>query len=95
MPIFTENRIPDSSTADYAIGQSHIKYLDRYFKFPIFLLKNNIIKEKTSPHLYLLDSNFSKISICSIRMSTFLTLQIYRKTQKNAAKFFLWRDYYF
>ena len=38
--IFTENRIPDLSTADYAIGQSHIKYLDRYFKFPIFLWKN-------------------------------------------------------
>ena len=38
--IFTENRIPDLSTADYAIGHSHIKYLDRYFKFPLFLWKN-------------------------------------------------------
>ena len=25
------------SEADYAIGQAHINYLDRYFKFPIFL----------------------------------------------------------
>jgi len=35
--IFTENKIPDLNEADYAIGQSHINYLDRYFKFPIFL----------------------------------------------------------
>ena len=35
--IFTENKIPDFNEADYAIGQSHINYLDRYFKFPIFL----------------------------------------------------------
>jgi hypothetical protein len=39
--IFTENRIPDLSTADYAIGHSHITYLDRYFKFPLFLWRNN------------------------------------------------------
>lgn len=35
--IFTENKIPDLNEADYAIGHSHINYLDRYFKFPIFL----------------------------------------------------------
>ena len=35
--IFTENKIPDLSEVDYAIGQAHINYLDRYFKFPIFL----------------------------------------------------------
>ena len=34
--IFTENQIPDLSEVDYAIGQAHINYLDRYFKFPIF-----------------------------------------------------------
>ena len=38
--IFTENKIPDLSEADYAIGQAHINYLDRYFKFPIFLWYN-------------------------------------------------------
>ena len=38
--IFTENKIPDLSEADYAIGQAHINYLDRYFKFPIFLWRN-------------------------------------------------------
>ena len=38
--IFTENKIPDLSKVDYAIGQAHINYLDRYFKFPIFLWWN-------------------------------------------------------
>ena len=38
--IFTENKIPDLSEVDYAIGQAHINYLDRYFKFPIFLWRN-------------------------------------------------------
>ena len=35
--IFTENKIPDLNEADYAIGQAHINYLDRYFKFPTFI----------------------------------------------------------
>ena len=34
---FTENQIPDFNTIDYAIGQSHILFLDRYFKRPYFL----------------------------------------------------------
>ena len=38
--IFTENKIPDLNEVDYAIGQAHINYLDRYFKFPIFLWNN-------------------------------------------------------
>lgn len=38
--IFTENIIPDFDEADYAIGHPHINYLDRYFKFPIFLWLN-------------------------------------------------------
>ena len=38
--IFTENKIPDLSDVDYAIGHAHINYLDRYFKFPIFLWCN-------------------------------------------------------
>ena len=35
--IFTENKIPDLNEADYAIGQAHINYLDRFFKYPVFL----------------------------------------------------------
>lgn len=38
--IFTENRIPDLNEVDYAFGQAHINYLDRYFKIPVFLWCN-------------------------------------------------------
>ena len=31
--IFTENKIPDLNEADYAMGQCHLNYLDRYFKY--------------------------------------------------------------
>ena len=34
---FTENQIPDFNIIDYAIGQSHIIFLDRYFKRSYFL----------------------------------------------------------
>ncbi len=34
---FSENQIPDFNTANYAVSQYHIHYLDRYFKFPYFL----------------------------------------------------------
>ena len=44
--IFTENQIPNLNEADYAIGHAHIIYLDRYFKFPLFLWNNiNSIKK--------------------------------------------------
>ena len=43
--VFTENKIPDFEEADYAIGQAHINYLDRYFKFPIFLWRIKNLKK--------------------------------------------------
>jgi hypothetical protein len=33
---FTENQIPDFNIIDYAVGHSHIMFLDRYFKRPYF-----------------------------------------------------------
>lgn len=38
--LYTENKIPDFSIADYAMAQAHINYMDRYFKYPSFLWKN-------------------------------------------------------
>ena len=43
---FTENQLPDFSKADYCIGNSHINYLDRYFRMPIYFL-NRISQIKT------------------------------------------------
>ena len=34
---FTENQIPDFNIIDYAVGHSHIMFLDRYFKRPYFI----------------------------------------------------------
>ena len=34
---YTENNIPDFNVADYAIGQTHINYLDRYLRIPYLL----------------------------------------------------------
>ena len=31
---YTENQLPDFNTIDYAIGEAHINYLDRYLKIP-------------------------------------------------------------
>ena len=35
--VLTENIIPNLNEVDYALGQSHISYLDRYFKYSIFI----------------------------------------------------------
>ena len=38
--IYTENVMPDLNYADYALGHYHINYLDRYFKYSVFLWMN-------------------------------------------------------
>ena len=35
--IYTENQLPDFNNADYALGESHITYLDRYIREPSLL----------------------------------------------------------
>ena len=45
---FTENQLPDFSKADYCIGNSHIIYLDRYFKMPFYYINSiNLLKNDT------------------------------------------------
>ena len=39
--VYSENCIPDLHFADYAIGQAHIMYLNRYFKYPVFITELN------------------------------------------------------
>ena len=44
---FTENQLPDFRKADYCIGNSHIIYLDRYFKLPVYFINNlNLLKNE-------------------------------------------------
>ena len=44
--IYTENVMPDLNLADYSIGHYHIIYLDRYFKYSVFLWTNFIDIDK-------------------------------------------------
>ena len=46
--IYTENIMPDINYADYVFGHYHINYLDRYFKYSVFLWENfnNIDKKR-------------------------------------------------
>ena len=54
LAFFTENQIPDLDFADYAVGLSHISYLDRFFTFPYFIY-----------HLYINNINFKNITLAS------------------------------
>ena len=37
---YTENQIPDFNIADYAVGQAHISFLDRYLRLPYLSILN-------------------------------------------------------
>ena len=43
---YSENYLPDLNHADYALSQAHIMYLDRFFKFPVFIPVLNKINNK-------------------------------------------------
>ena len=47
----TENIIPDINNADYIIGQYHINYLDRYFKYSCFFGKISALLNKKEKKL--------------------------------------------
>ena len=47
----SENIIPDFNEADYAISQANINYLDRYFKYPIFIYYLAKIKNKNFDYI--------------------------------------------
>jgi len=38
--VLTENIIPNLNEVDYALWHAHINYLDRYFKYSIFIWNN-------------------------------------------------------
>ena len=41
---YSENIIPDFNEADYALSQAHLTYFDRYFKYPSFIWRLNILR---------------------------------------------------
>jgi hypothetical protein len=79
---FTENQLPDFSKADYCIGNSHINYLDRYFRMPIYFLnrisriKNEAIEEIRTRIL----SNPNRTKFCAALISNGITTDGFRLT---------------
>lgn len=64
--IFTENKIPDLSEFDYALGQCHLNYLDRYFKYlNLIYLNYKIIDEKRREFL----KNINRTQFCAAVIS--------------------------
>ncbi len=83
--IYTENIFPDLNYADYIIGHYHINYLDRYFKYSIFLWQNirEIIKRRNEIINNPIRNKFcaAVISNCraTFRMSFIKELNKYKK----------------
>ena len=72
---FTENIIPDLDEVDYAIGHSHINYLDRYFQYPLLLRTNYKIIEKNRNEV--LNNPFRK-KFCSAVISNYYSTDSFR-----------------
>lgn len=67
--LFTENQITDFNIADYSIGQSHINYLDRAFKFPFYFhFKQDNYKELNDIRKFVL-KNSTRKRFCSAVIS--------------------------
>jgi hypothetical protein len=64
--IYTENIMPDINNADYIIGHYHINYLDRYFKYSIFLWH---ITEKFDKIRKEAIKNYNKKKFCAALIS--------------------------
>ena len=83
--IYTENVMPDINYADYVIGHYHINYLDRYFKYSIFLWQNfkNIDKKRKNIFNYPIRKKFcaAVISNCfaQFRLKFIEKLSKYKK----------------
>ena len=73
---FTENQIPDFKIADYAVAQSHINYLDRYFLRPKFInrAKNNYFQNVKNKIL----NSTIKTKFCAAVISNYLFTDFFR-----------------
>jgi len=46
-----ENQRPDFNICDYAIGFDHIQFEDRYMRFPLYFLYEDILEKATTKHI--------------------------------------------
>ena len=66
---YSENYIPDFSETDYALGQAHLIYLDRYFKYPSFIDQLNYFRNDKVENIALFTKNLTKTKFCAAVIS--------------------------
>ena len=66
---YSENIIPDFSEADYSISQSHIIYLDRYFKYPFFIRQLNKFRRFKVENIRFFQKHNKKRKFCAAVIS--------------------------
>ena len=81
---FSENIIPDFSDADYAMSQSHIIYLDRYYKYPSFIYMLRKFRNYKVETIGLFAKHLKKKKFCAAVISnnssfTFFRLNFIKK----------------
>ena len=68
---YSENYIPDFSETDYSFGQAHLIYLDRYFKFPSFIDRLNVLRNYQDKNIALFKNNTIKTKFCAAVISNY------------------------
>ena len=84
---YSENIIPDFSEADYSLGQAHIIYLDRYFKYPSFIWRLENFRNQKIESIGLLTKNLMKSKFCAAVISnhdnySYFRLEFIKKLSK-------------
>jgi hypothetical protein len=77
---FTENQLPDFNKADYCIGSSHIIYLDRYFRMPVYFI-DRINQLKNEDFEFIRNKNLKnniRTKFCAAVISNFYTTDGFR-----------------
>ena len=83
--LYAENKIPDLDEADYALGHSHLNYLDRYFKYFKYYNSNildSMIKMRKSVLSSPKRKKFCAAVISNFRLGDFFRLKFINELNK-------------
>ena len=90
---YTENEIPDFNCADYAIGQAHINYLDRYLRIPyLFGLSFNYANSKMFYLRKLVINKKRREKFCVAVISNHRSYSRFRLTNWINIKKLIWEE---
>ena len=75
-----ENLTPDFNACDYAIGFDRLEFGDRYLRFPLYYLYDEICEKMEGKHILPIEETFAqKTDFCSMTISNSLRNPIYKK----------------